>query len=191
MFKTPFSTERRQGGFGIQGRASTKTMARGFYSLLLFIILSFHRSKRCSRRTFCAALVFEPISLWDAQQGDVGWVVAESFHLGLSLGRLEGDEVVTVNACHIVPFLHAPLAHALSSPPHDLLGLQPTLVIEHPHVLRSVSCLAHYFVLYVRVSPLLPITSMWSISEVFKVGQILCCLLSFCLGATSWSRALW
>ena len=79
----------------------------------------------------------------DAQQHAVVRVVAQPFHLCLSLRTLEWYEVVAVNTSHDVPITLAPLAQPLRPLPHHALGLQPTLVVQHPHVFWSVSRFAH------------------------------------------------
>ena len=78
-----------------------------------------------------------------AQQHAVRWIVAQALHLDCGLGTLEGDEMVAVLACRDVPLTLAPLAQSLGPGPHNALGLHPSLVVEHPHVLRSVSRSTH------------------------------------------------
>ena len=78
-----------------------------------------------------------------AQQHAVRWVVAQALHLGCGLGTLEGDDVVAVPACRDVPVTLAPLAQSLGPGTHNALSQHPSLVVEHPHVLRSVSRLTH------------------------------------------------
>jgi len=94
-----------------------------------------------------------------AQQHHIVRIVAETLHLGLGLGRLEGDQVVMVNALAPPPgalkekiaylatillsVADAPLAQTLCPCVHDGLGRCPPLVVEHLHVFGSVAAAAH------------------------------------------------
>jgi hypothetical protein len=80
---------------------------------------------------------------WDAQQHAVVRIVAQPLHLCLSLGTLEWYDMVAVNTSHDVSITLAPLAQPLRPLPHNALGLTPSLIVQHPHVLRSVSRFAH------------------------------------------------
>ena len=75
----------------------------------------------------------------DAQQHAVVGVVAEALHLGRGLGALEWNDVVAVDTGTDVTVALAPLAKGSGSLPHHALGVHPSAVVQHPHVLRAVA----------------------------------------------------
>ena len=98
-------------------------------SLILSLLVCFLR--------VAASVGMDCYVVLDAEQAHVVWVIAQTFHLVRVCCRLEGDDVVAVNARHDVPFCLALLAQSFGPLLHDGLSLCPPLVGQHPHVLRA------------------------------------------------------
>lgn len=108
-----------------------------------------------------ALLVMLSPVMFHAEQYHIVRIIAQPFGFVNRLCRLEGNQVVMVDAWAqpasalkvcvaslatvLLAVADTPLAQSSRPSVHNRLHLCPSLIVEHPHVLWSVSALAHGF----------------------------------------------